>query len=304
MKRILYIKRDKAIHFLSPKFQISSPKFKGDLWRRSWFLELGIWGLGLLKNVQIYPVQSIIILWFFAAIPVFAEDNVTLTVKGNKAYTDKFYQQAINCYLKVVKNCYEAPELYYNIGNAYFKLNDYPSAILYFEKAKKLQPGDEDINYNLKVANTKIVDKIDAIPEFFIIRWYKDAANIFPFNIWAVLGLIIFVIFLGLLSVYLFSGVLKVRKIAFWCAVVTFLLTIKLFAFAQAQYSILNNTKEAVIFRPSVTAKSSPDDNSTDLFVIHEGTKIKIIDSVGEWSEIKIANGSMGWVNTSVFKII
>lgn len=248
--------------------------------------------------------RILIVLWFFAAIPVFAEDNVTLAGKGNKAYTGRFYQQAIDCYLKVVKNGYEAPELYYNIGNAYFKLNDYSSAILYFEKAKKLQPGDEDINYNLKVANTKIVDKIDAIPEFFIIHWYKDAANIFSFNIWAVLGLIIFVIFLGLLSVYLFSGVLKVRRIAFWCAVVTLLLTIKLFAFAQVQYSILNNTKEAVIFCPSVTAKSSPDDNSTDLFVIHEGTKIKIIDSVGEWSEIKIANGSMGWVNTSVFKII
>ena len=248
--------------------------------------------------------RLLIVILVFAITSVFAEDNASLIAKGNKAYTGRFYQQAVDCYLKVVKNGYEAPELYYNTGNAYFKLNDYPSAILYFEKAKKLLPGDEDINYNLKVANTKIVDKIDAIPEFFIIRWYKKATNIFSFNTWAVFGLVIFVIFLGLLSVYLFSRVLTARKIAFWCAIVTFLLTIKLFTFAQVQYSILKNTKEAIIFSPSVTAKSSPDDNSTDLFVIHEGAKIKIIDSVGEWSEIKIANGSIGWVNTSAFKII
>jgi len=92
--------------------------------------------------------------------------------------------------------------------------------------------------------------------------------------------------------------------LAFWASSVVFVITILIFVFAQTQYSIINNNKEAIIFAPSVTAKSSPDANSTDLFVIHEGIKVKVIDNVGEWSEIKIANGSKGWVNTSVFKVI
>jgi len=245
-----------------------------------------------------------VILMLLIASSAFADDNATLIEKGNKAYSGKFYQQAIDCYLKIVNSGFESSELYYNLGNAYFKLNDNSSAILYFEKAKKINPSDEDIIYNLKVANTKIIDKIDAIPDFFIIRWYKGIMNIFSFNTWAILGLILLTVFLGLLSLYLFSKVLRVRKIAFWICSCFFILAILSFIFAQTQFSILHNTTEAIIFSPSVTAKSTPDANSTDLFVIHEGTKVKMIDNVGEWSEIKIVNGSKGWVNTSVFKII
>ena len=243
-----------------------------------------------------------VIILFLVSSAVFADDNSALIEKGNKAYSGKFYQQAIDCYLKVVKNGYEAAELYNNLGSAYFKLNDNSSAILYFEKARKLNPSDEDINYNLNVANAKIVDKIDAIPDFFLVRWYYGIVNIFSYNKWAILGLISLTVFLGFLSLYLFSKVLSTRKLAFWACSTVFIITILLFVFAQTQYSRINTNNEAIIFAPSVTAKSSPDANSTDLFVIHEGLKVKIIDNVGEWSEIKIANGSKGWVNTSVFK--
>ena len=245
-----------------------------------------------------------VVILFLVSSAAFADDNSALIEKGNKAYSGKFYQQAIDCYLKVTKSGYEAAELYYNLGNAYFKLNDYSSAILYFEKARKLNPSDEDINYNLKVVNTKIVDKIDAIPDIFFIRWYYGIVNIFSYNKWALFGLISLVVFLGFLSLYLFSKVLNTRKLAFLTSSIVFVITILFFVFAQTQYSIINNNKEAIIFAPSVTAKSSPDANSTDLFVIHEGIKVKVIDNVGEWSEIKIANGSKGWVNTSVFKVI
>ena len=245
-----------------------------------------------------------VIFLMFITTVMFAEDNASLIEKGNKAYTGRFYQEALDCYLKVVKSNNEAAALYYNIGNTYYKLNDYPSAILYYEKAKKLSPGDEDINFNLKVANNKITDKIEAIPDFFVLRWYKQAANIFPFNTWAVIGIILFVVFLGILSLYLFSRSLRLRKFAFWCSAIFLFCSVVCFVFAQTQYSSINNTTEAIIFSPSVTAKSSPDANSTDLFVMHDGTKVRVIDNVGEWSEIKLANGSVGWVNTSVFKVI
>jgi tetratricopeptide (TPR) repeat protein len=248
--------------------------------------------------------KLLLIIFVLLSIASFAEDNVSLIEKGNIAYTGKFYQQAIDCYLKVIASGYEATELYYNLGNAYFKTEDYASAILYFEKAKKLKPGDEDINFNLKVANTKITDKIDDIPDFFLVRWYNGIANLFSFNTWAIIGIVMLVIFFGVLSMYLFSKILLVRKFSFWTAIALLVITIMFFVFAQTQYIRINNTTEAIIFSPSVTAKSSPDANSTDLFVIHEGTKVKVIDEVGEWSEIKISNGSVGWVNTTVFKVI
>jgi len=245
-----------------------------------------------------------LIIIFFLTLSVFADDNAILIEKGNKAYVSKLYQEAFDSYNNVVKNGFESAELYYNIGNSCFKLKDYPSAILYYEKAKKLNPGDEDINFNLKVANTKIIDKLDAIPEIFFIRWWKNFANIFSFNTWAILVILMTIVFLSFLSIYFFSRILKVRKIAFWCAFIAILITIKFFLFAQTQYTFIQNTKEAIIFSPSVTAKSSPDANSTDLFVIHEGTKVKVIDNVSDWSEIKIANGTVGWVKSSVFKVI
>jgi len=248
--------------------------------------------------------KLLLIIFVLSSIASFAEDNASLVEKGNKAYTGKFYQQAIDCYLKVLASGYEAPELYYNLGNAYFKSEDYSSAILYFEKAKKLKPGDEDINFNLKVANTKITDKIDDIPDFFLVRWYNGIANLFSFNTWAITGIVMLIIFFSVLSTYLFSKILLVRKFSFWTSIALLVITIMFFVFAQTQYIRINNTTEAIIFSPSVTAKSSPDSNSTDLFVIHEGTKVKVIDVVGEWSEIKISNGSVGWVNTTVFKVI
>jgi len=245
-----------------------------------------------------------ILFLIFASASLYAESNSELVEKGNKAYASKYFQQAVECFEKVVKNGSEAPELYYNLGNAYFKQADYSSAILYFEKAKRLKPGDEDIEHNLKVANTKITDKIDAIPDFFLVRWWKGFRNIFSFNVWAIMGISFLIIGLGLFGFYLFSSVLKRRKFAFWSMLVFMTMMAFSFISAQSQYSSVSSTKEAIIFSPSVTAKSSPDANSTDLFVIHEGAKVKVIDNVGEWSEIKIANGSVGWVNTSVFKII
>lgn len=233
-----------------------------------------------------------------------ADENSDLFEKGNLAFASKYYQQAIESYEKILSNGLESAELYYNLGSAYYKQKDYPSAILYFEKAKKLDPGDEDINHNLKVANTKIIDKIEDLPEFFLLTWWRNFRNIFSFNTWAILSIIFIIIALCLFGFYLFSTVLRRRKLAFWTSLVFFLFMLTSILCAQSQYHNITSTKEGIIFTPSVTAKSSPDINSTDLFVIHEGTKIQIMDTVGEWTEIKIASGSIGWVNTTSFKNI
>lgn len=246
----------------------------------------------------------IISLFFAALVQTHADENSDLFEKGNLAFSSKYYPQAIECYEKIIANGYESAGLYYNLGCAYYKQEDYPSAILYFEKAKRLNPSDEDISHNLKVTNTKIIDKIEEIPEFFLIHWWKIFRNIFSFNTWAIMGIAFLVIALSLLGFYLFSTILRRRKLSFWTSAVFICFMVMSFLCAQSQYSNAISVKEAIIFTPSVTAKSSPDMNSTDLFVIHEGTKVKVIDQVDDWSEIKIANGSVGWVSTSAYRSI
>ena len=224
--------------------------------------------------------------------------------KANKAYSAGSYTTAADLYNKVYATGYEAPELFYNLGNTYFKMNDYAHAILWYERGKRLDPGNEDIDFNLNIANTKISDKIEPLPELFYKRWFNGALQFFSVDSWAMIGIIMFIG--GLLGgvLYVASHILFLRKLGFWAAFgLLFLSMISLF-FALSSYNSIKNTTEAIVFAPTITVKSSPDDKSTDLFVVHEGTKVKLIDNINGWYEIRIANGSVGWLPlTSVEKI-
>mgnify|MGYP001214746363 FL=1 len=241
---------------------------------------------------------------FFISYGLFAADNDALVVKANKAYSAGAYQQAVTLYQQVISNGFEASELYYNLGNAYFKSNDMPSAILYYEKALKLNPRDEYVKNNIQVANSKITDKILPLPDLFYKRWWNAAKNLFTMDTWAVILIINVVLFFIAISFYLISNTVLIRKASFWCGILLFIFSTFSFLFASNRYHTLTRQKEAIIFTPSLTVKSSPDENSTDLFVLHEGTKVSITDKVGQWREVKIANGSVGWVKAETFREI
>ena len=233
-----------------------------------------------------------------------ADNNNALAEQANKAYAKQDYNSAIELYKKVIDNGYESFKLYYNLGNAYFKSNQIPSAILYYEKAKKLNPSDEDLNFNLNVANNKIVDKIEAIPELFIKSWIDGFVKMFNTDDWARITIVTFCLSLVLLLIYLLSTSLSIRKLAFWFSIFMFIIAIFTFVFAKHQYNDLNKIKEGIVFTPTVNIKSSPDQNSVDIFVIHEGLKVRITDQVGDWYEVRIANGSKGWIKSSDVEII
>jgi tetratricopeptide (TPR) repeat protein len=235
---------------------------------------------------------------------VLADGNEEIVQKANKDYSSGLYANAINGYMQVVKNGYESAELYYNLGNAYFKTNDLPSAILYYEKAKKLSPNDEDITYNLNVANSRIKDKIEEVPQLFYKRWWQDLLHLKSGDAWARTQVITFMIFLALIVVYFTSRPLVVKKISFWFSVAFISISLLSFGFAFQNLRSFSKVNEAIVFDPSLTVKSSPSDNSVDLFVVHEGTKVRVTESLGEWVEVRIANGSSGWIrNTSIQEI-
>lgn len=227
-----------------------------------------------------------------------ADNNQLLIEEAGKLYNEGTYDQALELYLKVLENGFESAELYYNIANTHFKMNDLAPAILYYEKAAKINPSDEDIQFNLAIANSRIIDKIETVPEMFYKRWWNSLIFTFSVDGWAVISLVAFVLLLvSVLCFYLFD-VVTIKKTAFWTGIAFFIISVSTFALANQKYNSFKKDHEAIVFTPTVTVKSSPAENSIDLFVIHEGTKVQITDNVGDWTEIRIANGTVGWLKT------
>lgn len=216
--------------------------------------------------------------------------------KGISLYTEGDYKGAIAEWEKLTASGFTSYELYYNLGNANFKNGSIPGAILYYEKALLLRPFNEDIKYNLEIARSYITDSFESLPELFLVRWYKMVSLIFHSNTWAILSLLCFIFSLSLILVYLFSGQIGLKKMSFLAGL--FMLLISVFTISLSyQNSILTRKRQnAIIFAPAVTGKSSPDESGKDLFLIHEGTKVRIEDKLGDWYEVRLSDGNIGWI--------
>jgi tetratricopeptide (TPR) repeat protein len=249
-----------------------------------------------MKNMKSH---AIVILFLITAFSAFASVEQVNISGANKAYSAGSFSAAADLYLKVADAGYASPELYYNLGNSYFKMNEYARAILWYERAVRLDPGNEDISFNLNVANTKISDKIEPLPQLFYKRWFNGLIQLFSFDTWALLCVFLFITSLLGFVLYLASRVLIIRKIGFWAGTGFLVLSVFTLVFAWNGYGMAKSASEAIIFAPTITVKSSPDEKSTDLFVVHEGTKVTLLDNISEWYEIRIANGSVGWLPKS-----
>lgn len=246
----------------------------------------------------------ILILLIFSAFSLFADEINNKFKEANEFYSQGKYSSAIDIYEHLNKSGISNFELYYNLGNAYYKLGDYAYSILYFEKAKKISPGDEDIDYNLRIANLRIVDKIEPVPEFFLNKIWANMLNFTDSCSWAWSFIIIFWLgFIALSAFYLMNSS-ATKKLMFALAGLLFAASIFIFFVTMQSSRLQNSENSAIIFEPSIYVKASPDGESTDLFILHEGTKVKLLDEVGEWNKIKIADGNVGWLPKSSFQVI
>jgi tetratricopeptide (TPR) repeat protein len=248
----------------------------------------------------------IIICLFCQAMNVAAQmtNAESLLESGNQFYSSADYGSAVTQYESVLASGLESPGLYFNLGNAYFKLNNIPAAILYYEKARQLDPTDENIQFNLDLANSRIIDRMEPLPEFFLRTWWKSVRNVFSSDQWAKIGVIGFILALIALTLFFISRSIFLRKISFWSGILLLGLMSVSLIFSIGGYREYSRHNSAIIFTPTVTVKSSPNDASVDLFVIHEGTKVLITDLVEGWSEVRLANGHVGWVKTETFRLI
>jgi tetratricopeptide (TPR) repeat protein len=251
------------------------------------------------KNIAVL-IAMLLLVAFQAA----AQEPDQMAVQAAKAYNTKHYPEAIAQYEKIIAGGYESYALYYNLGNAYFRNNEIAEAILYYEKALKFAPNNEDIKHNIDVVNSKLTDKVEMVPELFYKRWWKEIVNLIDIDTLAFINITLLTLALVLIAVYIAVSNITLRKISFWSGV-SFLLLFGVGVLAASQRNhYLTNQHEAIIFEPTVNIKSSPDENSKDIFVLHEGTKVKLLDVLAEWQEIRIANGSVGWIKASDIKKI
>jgi tetratricopeptide (TPR) repeat protein len=256
-----------------------------------------------MKQVSRYLLTIFFVFSFVAA--TFAQEKSDVRFsKGVAQFTAGDFKGALNYWTDLYNTGYRSANLAYNIGNAYFKLNNIPSAILFYERAYLLDPADENINYNLQIARTLIVDRFNEIPELFFVKWYHFIALSMQTNTWARISIISFILSLLLLSVYLYSKNYRYKLIGFWSAIFLIVLSASSLNFSITNKNLVFDSHKAIITNPAVSGKSSPDSSGTDLFVLHEGTKVSVEDHVGDWYDIRLSDGNKGWVPGSALSII
>jgi tetratricopeptide (TPR) repeat protein len=224
--------------------------------------------------------------------------------KADEAYTAGNYDTALEIYNAALDKGYESADLYYNVANCHFRKGALAASILNYERALKLDPSHDDAKHNLEFAESRTVDKIDSLGSVFLVDWWNAIANITSADAWAWIAISLFVVALVALSLYIFVRKMWVRKVGFSVAIVALFFTIISMLCAYTRYNVETSKAEAIVFSQTVTIKSSPDSSGNDLFILHEGTKVKIKSTLGEWVEISTLDGNSGWMPASAIEVI
>lgn len=227
------------------------------------------------------------------------QDSRLLEQQGAIKYQAGNYVEAMECYQRILSTGLESAILYYNLGNCYYKLGDIAHAILNYERALLLEPGHKDALYNLKFAQRSTVDKINVLPELFLVRWYKAFVSLLTADQWGYLSVFLFLLFLVMALFFLYATSTGVKKAGFTVAIIALVLTGCTVLFAQRQYRRVTDRNSGIVMTPSVVVRGAPDRSGTELFVVHEGLKVEVVDSLGGWYNIRIADGNEGWIQQS-----
>jgi tetratricopeptide (TPR) repeat protein len=224
---------------------------------------------------------------------------------ANQAYTEGRWTDAVSDYQMISDAGLESAALYCNIGDAFYKAGNVPEAILYYERALKLDPSYEDARFNLELMNNGIQDRIDPVPELILKTWTRKLCYLADSETWAVLCLVFFACTLAFVIVFLRGRQTGWRRFGFFAGIAMLIVSVMCFSFSIWQKKDYMRADEAIVMRPVASVKSSPSgEASTDLFILHEGTKVRLLDQVGTWSNIELADGRQGWMRTQDFEII
>ncbi|MDE3058611.1 MAG: SH3 domain-containing protein [Bacteroidota bacterium] len=254
------------------------------------------------KRILIMFISCLIVLPLIASAAT--DEASKLFEEGNKLYLDQNYTGAVQKYEQILHSGYENGELYFNLGNAYYKLGNTAEAILNYERAQQLLPNDDDVQFNLRLANLQVVDKIDAVPKFFLYRWFDSLLTVLPLFTLGWTTYTLFLLTLIFLSVFLLSPSFRAKRLSLAAALAAgTLLVLSLVLFTTASYREAN-TSYAIVMSDVANIKSAPDTKGSDLFVLHKGVKVQVLDEVNDWKKIRLADGKVGWIPENECEVI
>ena len=238
---------------------------------------------------------------------IFADASVatdSLYHEANEMYQEGEYEMALTLYREITAAGVESPGLYYNMGNAAYRSNNIGYAILYYEKTLKLEPNHEDARHNLMFVSRYCVDTFEQVPELFLRTWTHVLVQSLSEKTWSIRAIVIFLTLLISILIYLFSHRLVFKKAGFFIAMFALLLFMVTIFSALSSHRNIIRPDEGIILSPSVVVRSSPSDSGTELFILHEGTKVKMNEEVSGWQNIRVVDGREGWIGTTDFNSI
>lgn len=222
--------------------------------------------------------------------------NTELFDQGKELYKNGKYQQAINAWMQILDKDQHSAELYFNLGNAQYKLNHIGPSVYYYEKALQLSPNDEDIKNNLAFAENARIDSIEPLPKTVFSKWYKSIAGVFTFNGWAILAVAFSIFFVALFLLYYFSHSERRKRLLFASSMFAGIFLVASLTMAFLTYGDFTKNQPAIIFASQIEVKTEPSMGSSTAFTLHEGTKVQISAQDGNWYRITLADGKDGWI--------
>lgn len=233
---------------------------------------------------------------------VSAQNSQTIFNDGNKYYQTEEYDKAIEAYNQILETGLESAELYYNLANAYYKNNKMADAIYYYEKSLQLNPANKDAVVNLEYANRSIIDSIKKVPKSVFEKFNDNVLSILSYNNWSIVAVVLSLLGGLFWMIFFFSTQPAAKKFYFTVSLfLTFTCCVSLIITVQ-QYQTTKNTVYAIVFAEEASITNEPRENASEVFVLHSGTKIKVLDEVGSWKKIKISDGQIGWVDKKLVK--
>jgi tetratricopeptide (TPR) repeat protein len=249
-------------------------------------------------------IVKIIILLFVAFTPLFGGEAETLINEANQLYQNKDYDKAIEKYNSILDADFESATLYYNLGNAYYRTGQIGFAILNYERGLKLNPNNEDLLYNLSIVKARTTDRIKEVPKLFITEWWEIFVTSLSTTAWQIVVLLFFLLLIGSITTYFVTKSGAVQRVTVFTSLIGIVGAI-LFAFILfSNIHRETSTDYAVLTTHTISVKQSPNDTSNDLFVIHEGLKVEVLDKFGEWYRIKLSDGKVGWLPQKSLEVI
>lgn len=223
---------------------------------------------------------------------------------ADESYRKGNYPSAVEQYNEVIANGFSSADLYYNLGNAYYRLDRFADAILCYERALRLNPSHSDAKQNLALANSKTQDRIATLPQFFLAAWYNTLVTRITPHAWRIIVLLFLALLAASFVIFRLAHQLTLRKAAFIAIIASatlMLLSIILLLISTARF---NSRDAAIVMQPSVAVKSSPESQSVDKLILHEGTRVVISEDLSGWHKITLADGTTGWLTSDAIERI